>query len=94
VRTAVGAFGVGSIFVGVVTVLGRSSMATPIPFLLLSPGILTGAFAPDSGFGPKGDTHPWGPISTVILYGVNMGLYSGLAYLIIRAIRRFRKRSS
>lgn len=71
----------GSAFVGIVMVLGRLHLATPIPFLLLSPGILTGACVPDSRFNLKEDTHS--PLTVFVVYAVNIALYSGLAYLLL-----------
>jgi hypothetical protein len=63
-------------------------LATPIPFWLLLPGILTGACVPGSGFNPEGDTHPWDPLSVFVVYAVNIALYSGLAYLLLYPFRR------
>jgi hypothetical protein len=83
-KQALAALIVGSVFVGVVLALGRHSLATPIPFWVLLPGILTGALAPGSGFNPEGDTHPWGLVSTLVVFAVNTGIYSGLAYLALR----------
>jgi len=67
--------------VGMAQLLGHYQVATPVPFYLLLPGIAAGAFAPDSGFNPEGDIHPWGPVSTFIVYAVNIAVYGGLAYL-------------
>jgi hypothetical protein len=73
----------GGTFVALLELLGHHRMATPLPFWLLSPGILAGAFVPDSGFNPEGDIHPWGPVSTFVLYAVNVAIYTGLAYLVL-----------
>jgi hypothetical protein len=78
----------GSAFVGIVTVLGHEHFATPIPFWLLSPGILAGACVPGSGFSPEGDMHPWSPVSVFVVYAVNIALYSPLAYLLLYPLRR------
>ena len=80
-RLAVAAFGLGGGFVVAVELLGRNQLAAPMPFFLLLPGIMDGALAPNS----------WGRFSLWIVYGVSVGLYSGAAYLILRAIRRFRR---
>lgn len=82
---------IGVVFVGVVTLLGSRHMMTPAPYDLLILGILVGAFAPDTGFNPEGDLHPWGPVSTSIMYAVNISIYSGLAYLILWVIASARK---
>jgi hypothetical protein len=81
VKRASAALTVGSVFVCMILALGRHNLATPIPFWLLMPGILTGALVPGSGFNPEGDTHPWGLASTLVVFAVNVGIYSGLAYL-------------
>lgn len=75
---------IGSVFVGLVSALGREQVATPVPFWLLLPGIVVGACAPDSHFDPEGNyQRQWGPISLVVLFAVNMAVYSGLAYLML-----------
>lgn len=81
----------GGTFVGLIALAGHYEMMTPIPFWLLLPGIMAGALVPDSGFNPEGDTHPWGPISTLIAYAVNTAIYSGLAYLMLTLIRRLQR---
>jgi len=48
---------------------------------------------PDSGYGPEGDMHPWGPMSVLLVYAVNFVLYSGLVYLGSWMRGRFRKTS-
>jgi hypothetical protein len=83
----------GSVFVGGIEVLAKQGMATPIPFWLLLPGIAVGAIGPDSGFNPEGDIHPWGPISTAMVYAVNIGLYSLLAYIFLHLATRHRPAS-
>jgi hypothetical protein len=84
---------IGGAFVGAMKILGHFGLATPIPFVVLSPGIMAGAIAPDSGFNPEGDIRPWGPVSVVIFYAVNIGIYSGLTYLIFHFLRRPRRAS-
>jgi hypothetical protein len=84
---------IGGAFVGIVEVLGHYHMATPVPFFLLLPGIAAGAFAPDSGFNFEGDLHPWGPVSTLIVYAVNITIDSGLAWLMFYLVRRHRRAS-
>ena len=81
-RLALAALGIGGAIVGAIEFLGRNQVADPVPFFLLLPGVLVGALSPD-----------WGSISQLILYGVNVGFYSGLAYLILRVIQRVRKTS-
>jgi hypothetical protein len=82
------AFVLGAALVGIVEALGHYKLATPIPFLLLSPGILAGACVPGSGFNPEGDTQPWSPLSIFVVYAVNIALHSGLAYLLLYPLRR------
>jgi len=84
---------IGSSFVGMVMLLGHHNVATPIPLVVLSPGILAGALAPGSGFNPEGDIHPWGFFSTFIVYAVNIAIYGGLAYLLLNLARWLRKDS-
>ncbi|MBV8136771.1 MAG: hypothetical protein JO121_14240 [Deltaproteobacteria bacterium] len=78
----------GAAFVGFIELLGHHSIATPLPFFLLSIGLVAGGLAPDSGFSPEGDTHPWGPLSTSLAYAVNIAIYSGIAYLVLTLVRR------
>ena len=80
-KRALAALIVGSVFVVAVLALGRHNLATPIPFWVLLPGILAGALVPTSGFNPEGDTHPWSLASKFVVFAVNAGIYSGLAYL-------------
>ncbi len=77
----------GSAVVGIVMVLGHLQLATPIPFLLLSPGFLTGACVPGSGFDLKSD-NPWSPLAVFVVFAVNISLYSVLAYLLYPLRRR------
>jgi hypothetical protein len=78
----------GGALVGIAKVLGQYDLATPIPFLLLLPGILTGASLPGSGFNLKDDTHPWSLLSVFVVYAVNIVLCSGSAYLLLYPFRR------
>jgi hypothetical protein len=71
----------GSAFAGIVMVLGHHALATPIPFWLLSPGILAGACVPDASSNLKEDIHS--PLTVFVAYAVNSALYSGLAYLLL-----------
>jgi hypothetical protein len=82
------AFVLGGALVGIAKVLAHFDLATPIPFWLLLPGILTGACVPGSGFDLKDDTHPWSPLSVFVFYAVNIALYSGLAYQLLYPLRR------
>jgi hypothetical protein len=77
----------GPALVGIAEVLGHHNLATPIPFWLLSPGILAGACVPGSGFHLLSDTDPWSALSVFVVYAVNIGLYSGLAYLLLCRLR-------
>ena len=77
------AFIIVGAFVGIAAVLGHYKMATPMPFWVLLPGIIAVAFIPGSGFDLK-DNHPLGPVFTLILYAVNVAIYGGLAYLMLR----------
>jgi hypothetical protein len=77
----------GGALVGIAKVLAHYDLATPIPFWLLLPGILTGACVPGSGFNLKDDTH-WSPLSVFVFYAVNIALYSDLAYLLLYRLRR------
>jgi hypothetical protein len=63
----------GGALVGIAKVLAHYDLATPIPFWLLLPGILTGACVPGSGFNLKDDTH-WSPLSVFVFYAVNIAL--------------------
>jgi hypothetical protein len=56
-------------------------MATPVPFWLLLPGIIAGAFMPGSRFNPEGDEHSRSPLSALAVYAVDVALYGGLANL-------------
>jgi hypothetical protein len=82
------AFVLGGALVGIAKVLAHFDLATPIPFWLLLPGILTGACVPGSGFDLEDDTHPWSPLSVFVFYAVNIALYSGLAYQLLYPLRR------
>jgi len=82
------AFLLGAAFVGIVQVLGHFDQTAPVPYWLHLPGIAAGAFMPDSGFNPEGDTHPWGLISTFIVYVVDVAAYGGLAWLLLHPLRR------
>ncbi len=75
---------IGFLFVGLVCAVAGSGWATPLPYLLLSPGIELGGLLPGSGYNPEGDVHSWGPLSTVAAYGVDGLLYSGLMYMALR----------
>jgi hypothetical protein len=81
-------------FVGTLQLLDHHDMATPMPFWLLLPGLLAGAFTPGSGFNLK-DDHPWSVLSTLVVYAVNVALYGCLANLLLyrgRSIVLCRKR--
>jgi hypothetical protein len=72
---------IGGSFVGLLELLGHHNLATPVPFWLLLPGLLAGAVIPGSGFDLK-DDHPWSPLSTFVVYAVNVAIYGGLANLL------------
>ena len=73
--------------------LGHFNMATPFPLVVLSPGILAGAFVPDSGFNIEGDIHAWGLFSKCIVFAVDVTIYGGLVYLYFN-LRSWRRKSS
>jgi hypothetical protein len=70
-------------FVGALCFARYRHIWTPAPLYLLIPGILVGALVPDSGFNPVGDLHPWGVYSQIVVYSVNVLLYSLLVYLFL-----------
>jgi hypothetical protein len=78
---------IGGAFVGILFLLGHHHLATPVPFLLLSPGLIAGAAVPGSGFNLKEDG-PWSPLSIFVVIAVNVALYSGLANLLLILSRR------
>ena len=69
---------IASAVVTVANVLARFSMATPIPFFLLMPGLIAGMSMPDAGAFKTND--PWGPLATVTAYATNIVIYTGVAY--------------
>jgi uncharacterized membrane protein AbrB (regulator of aidB expression) len=77
------AFIIGAAFVGIVEVLAHYRMATPMPFWLLLPGIVVVACLPGSGFDLK-NSYSLGPVFVFLLYAVNVAVYGGLAYLMLR----------
>src|ERR1700738_676826 len=74
---------IGAAVVCFAMLLARYQVATPVPLLLLLPGMIAGACVPDSHFDLKAN-NSWGPISTIVIYSVNIGIYSGLWYLALR----------
>jgi hypothetical protein len=84
---------VGGAFVCIVGLLGRLKLATPAPFVLLSPGIFVGALVPGSGFNIEGDLHPWGALSVCVVIGVDAAIYGGIAYLSFLLVHRRRQTS-
>jgi hypothetical protein len=81
----------GGAFVCILFFVGHHAIATPIPFLFLSPGISLGAMVPGSGYGAEGDIHPWGVVSVTVAYGTNVLIYSALAYLCLFLVRWLQK---
>jgi hypothetical protein len=77
---------IGGAFVGALGLLGYEHVATPLPFWLLSPGLVVGAVTPGSGFDLKED-HAWSSLSTMVVYVVNVVLYGGFASLLLRHFR-------
>ncbi|HVO96504.1 MAG TPA: hypothetical protein VMT15_00470 [Bryobacteraceae bacterium] len=55
---------------------------------------MAGAYAPDSGFSPEGDQGPWGPLSTFVVYTVNIAIYSVAAYAILWGVGAVRWRTA
>jgi hypothetical protein len=86
------ALAAGVLIVFGLNMLARHSLITPVPFFLLWPGIMAGALAPDSGYNPEGDIHPWGPVSTFIVHATNIAIYSGAVFIFLRLARRSRPR--
>ncbi|MDP9049666.1 MAG: hypothetical protein M3O31_02945 [Acidobacteriota bacterium] len=77
------ALSVGCCVVLALKLLALRDAITPVPFWMMLPGIMAGAICSDSGFDPEGDVHPWGAISTTVMYAVNLALYSGISYGIL-----------
>ena len=75
----------GSAFFGIVMVLGHLQLATPIPSLLLSPGFLIGWCVPDPSSNLKEGIHS--PLTVFVSCAINIALYSGLAYLLLKRRR-------
>lgn len=69
---------IASAVVTLANVLGRFSMATPIPFFLLLPGLMAGMCMPDAGKFKTDD--PWGPLATMTAYATNLVVHTGAAY--------------
>jgi uncharacterized membrane protein AbrB (regulator of aidB expression) len=74
---------IGGVFVGIAGVLGYRHMATPMPFWLLLPGGIAAACVPGSGFNLK-EGQQLSPVFYLVLYPVNVAIYGGLAYLMLR----------
>jgi hypothetical protein len=81
----------GCVTVAVFYILGRLSVATPLPFLLLFPGLLAGAVTPGSGFNLKDDTHPLSAVSLVVACAVNVAIYGGVSFLLFSMTNRRRR---
>ena len=84
------AFIIASAVVALANVLARFSMATPIPFFLLLPGLVVGMCMPDAGRFKTDD--PWGPLATVTAYATNLVIHTGAAYALL-SLRFWRTRS-
>jgi hypothetical protein len=82
-----------ALLIGLVIVVSARLLGSPVLGRLMLPGILLGSLAPDAHWSWKGDGHPWGPISTVIAYTVNIVLYSGLGYGLLSLIDSWRNQS-
>jgi hypothetical protein len=69
--------------VGSMVLLAVLKIGTPIPFLILLPGIIAGAPIPDSHFDPEGQAigvpGP-GPWSITVFWLVNITLYAVILY--------------
>ena len=84
----------GAACVGTLSVLGHHDIATPIPFVSLLPGIFVAAILPGSHFDPEGgDAMNHQPLSILVMYAVNIAIYGGLAYLLLRLGRILRRPS-
>jgi len=77
------ALGIGCVVGLALKLLALRGAITPVPYWMMLPGIMAGALCPDSGYNPEGDVHPWGAISTTVVYVVNLALYSVIAYGIL-----------
>jgi hypothetical protein len=73
---------IGGSFFGILNLLGYLNFATPVPFLLLLPGLIVGAATPGSGFELKDDS-PWSPLASLVFYTVDIAIYGSLAYLLL-----------
>jgi hypothetical protein len=84
---------IGSSFVGIVMLLGYRDVATPIPLVVLSPGILVVMSHSGFGFNPEGEK--WSLFSELIAFFVDVAVYGGPVYLFLN-IRSYsaRDRSS
>ena len=83
---------VGGAFVCIVLLLGRLKFATPVPFVLLGPGIFAGALVPGSVFDIDGDLHPWGALSLCDVTGVDAAIYGGLPIFSARTDKTGRRK--
>jgi hypothetical protein len=61
--------------------MGRRNFATPIPFVLMSPGMVVGSLVPGSGYDIDGDFSTPSALSICVFYGIDTAMYSGIAYL-------------
>jgi hypothetical protein len=82
---------IGSSFVGIFMLLGFHDVATPIPLVVLSPGILVVMSRSGFGFNPEGET--WSLFSQLIVFLVDVAVYGGLVYLFLNIPILFRKGS-
>jgi len=80
VNKAIKALIIGGAIVCVAGVVGRMKIATPIPFLMLLPGLFAGACVPGSGFNLKDDSHPWSALAICVVIVVDVAIYGGLVY--------------
>jgi hypothetical protein len=79
------AFFTGCVFVGIVTAYNRYGTGDIafLPFLLLLPGILLASVVSGGALDFKDNSHPQGLGSVILLYGFDIVLYGGIAYLIL-----------
>ena len=85
------AFLIGCAFVGMLRVLNRYEMTGFISFLLLLQGIVAAAALSGSGLDFKTNSHPLGLGFALLLYGVDIGIYGGIAYLVLYFVQRHRR---
>jgi hypothetical protein len=85
------AFLIGCALVGILRLLNGLEITEFISFFLLLPGILAAAALSGSGFDFKTNSHPLGLGFAILLYGVNIAIYGGIAYLVLYFMQSHRR---